>query len=113
MSIFNQSIVRVRAGERQDRAGNTLADWSNVSRETIDRLSVQPSTQQETEDSTSNRQFTAYRVISEPGTVPDITAADRIEYRDKTYRVEGEVAVWPGFEGEDHVEFLIRTAGSI
>jgi len=111
--LFGQTLVRVRAGVRTDRGGNTVADWSAgaVTRETIDRVSVQPSSQTETTDGVSTVRITGYRVLSEPGTVPDITALDRIEYRGVTYTVEGEVAHWPDPDGDDHVEFGMRRIG--
>jgi len=111
--IFGQTIVRVRAGVRTDRGGNESADWSAaaVTRETFDRVSVQPSSQTETTDQVSTVRISGYRVISEPGTTPDITALDRIEYRGHTFAVEGEVALWPDPDGDDHIELGMRRIG--
>lgn len=109
MSIFGQSLVRVRAGERTDRGGNKVADWADdaVSRVLIDRVSVQPSSQTERVDEVSNVRTSRLRVLSEPGTTPDITGLDRIEYRGDTWAVTGDVAYWPDPGGMDHIEFVM------
>ncbi len=113
--VFGQTIVRVRAGERTDRGGNTVADWTPavVTRTAYDRVSVQPNAQTEQIDGVSTVRITGYRVLSEPGTTPDVTALDRIEYAGDTYAVDGEVAAWPDPDGDDHIEFTMhRVAGS-
>ena len=108
--IFGQSVVRVRAGMRTDRAGDSVEDWSPaaVTKVTVARLSVQPSAQTETNDGVQNVRVTGYRVLSEPGTTPDITGVDRIEFGGRVYAVEGEVALWPDPDGFDHIEFGMR-----
>jgi hypothetical protein len=109
MSIFRQSVVRVRAGEKESRAGDKVADWSDdaVDRLPVHQLSVQPSTQREEEDGQSDLRITGYRILSEPGTTPDINGLDRIEYRGATFVVNGEVAYWPDPHGKDHIELLM------
>lgn len=111
--IFGQTIVRVRAGSRTDRGGNTVTDWSDaaVTRVPFDRMSVQPSSQSETTDEVATLRISGYRVLSEPGTTPDITALDRIEYLGHTFAVDGEVALWPDPDGDDHIEFGMRRFG--
>lgn len=107
--IFRQTIVRVRAGEATDRGGNAVLDWGDdaVSRVLVDRVSVQPSTADESVDALGNVRAARYRVLSKPGTVPDVTALDRIEYDGDVWAVSGDVAYWPGPGGRDHVEFSI------
>ncbi|MFE2497087.1 hypothetical protein [Streptomyces scopuliridis] len=114
--IFHQSLVRVRAGERADRGGNTVKDWSPgaVSRLAVEHLSVQPNTQNEATDPTRTAVVTGWRVLSEPGTDADIRSDDRIEWDSKTLEVEGEVARWPDplDGGVHHIEFtMIRATG--
>lgn len=113
MSIFAQSFVRLRAGERVDRGGNTVEDWSPaaVTRLTVERVSVQPNTQSEVISGIANVRVTGYRVLTEPGNVPDITALDRIEFGPHTYKVDGEVAHWPDPDGDDHIEFVMKRVG--
>lgn len=114
--IFLQSLVRVRPGRKASRGNpdDTVPDWSPgaVSRLTVEELSIQPNTQNEATDETRTAVVTGWRVLSAPGTNPDITAADRIEWGGLTYEVEGEVARWPDpFDGgTHHVEFVVQRA---
>lgn len=111
--MFDQSLVRLRAPLRRNRGGELVPDWSSdlVERVTITGVSVQPSST----DETSTAQFTSrsirHRVFSLPGTAPDVTAIDRIEFDGDTYEVEGDVNAWPDPFGAvvlHHVEFVIR-----
>lgn len=110
--MYDQSAVRVRAGTRTARAGDTVPDWSPgaVDRLQIDGLSIQPATQTETTDPTRTSVVTGWHVLSEPGTAPDVTAADRIEWNGITCEVIGEVAAWPDpvDGGTHHVEWTMR-----
>lgn len=112
--MFNQSVVRVRAGDRTDRGGNIAADWSPsaVNRLTVERLNVQPNTQVEVIDEQRNAVITGYRVQSEEGTDPDIRATDRIEWNDDVFEVDGEVARWPQLftDATHHIEFTMKRA---
>lgn len=107
--IFGQSVVRIRAGVRTTRGGDIVADWSDdaVTRVLIDRMSVQPNFQREETDAGGITRITGYRLLSAPGTTPDITALDRIEYRGEVHGVVGEVAYWPDPHGHDHIEFVM------
>lgn len=114
--MFNQSAVRVRAGTRTDRGGNTVKDWSEgaVDRLTVTGLNIQPNTQNEDTDATRSAVITGYRVQSAEGTAPDIAAADRIEWRGETFEVQGEVAAWPELFADTvhHIEFtMLRATG--
>lgn len=107
--IFNQTLVRIRAGSRTTRGGDTVEDWSPdaVTRITVPDVSVQPNFQNERDDDEGTTRATGYRVLSAPGTTPDITALDRLEYRGQVHVVTGEVAYWPDPHGMDHVEFTM------
>lgn len=112
--MFNQSLVRVRAGTRTDRGGNTVPDWATATRITVTRVNIQPSVQQETVDEQRNSRVTGWHVQSEEGTDPDITATDRIEWDGMTLEVDGEVARWPELFSDEvhHIEFeMKRTTG--
>ena len=114
--MFNQSLVRVRPGERTDRGGNTVPDWSPgaVSRLTVDRVNIQPSIQQESVDEQRDAVVTGWHVQSAEGTNPDITATDRIEWDGMTLEVDGEVARWPDLfaDAVHHIELdMKRTTG--
>lgn len=110
--MFNQSVVRLRAGERTDRGGNTVPDWSNPTSLTVTGLNIQPNSQGETVDEQRNAVITGYRVQSAEGTAPDIRAADRIVWNEETYEVDGEVARWPDLfvDAVHHIEFVMKRA---
>ncbi|MCX4801783.1 hypothetical protein OG594_08980 [Streptomyces sp. NBC_01214] len=114
--MFNQTAVRVRAGTRLDRGGNTIPDWSPgaVTELTVTGLNIQPNSQSERADEERTAVVTGYRVQSAEGTAPDITAADRIEYAGLVYEVEGEVGVWPELFSDTvhHIDFvMVRATG--
>ncbi|CUW29697.1 MULTISPECIES: hypothetical protein [Streptomyces] len=121
--FFYDSLVRVRAGTRTDRGGNEVPDWSAgaANRLTIDRLNIQPASQTEgtstssgAADPTRDAVTTGWRVQSEEGTRPDITALDRLEWRGMTLEVQGEVAEWsdPLTGVVHHIEFtMVRATG--
>lgn len=114
--MFNQSAVRIRAGVRTDRGGNSVPSWApgDVSRLPVTGLNMQPNQQAETLDETRNAVVTGYKVQSAEGTAPDIRAADRIEWRGLLYEVGGEVGVWPELFSDTthHIEFvMVRATG--
>ncbi|WP_330339412.1 hypothetical protein [Streptomyces sp. NBC_00557] len=112
--FFFDSLVRVRAGTRTDRGGNPVPDWSAgaVDRLTVDQLNIQPASQTENQDATRTAVVTGWRVQSAEGTRPDITAADRLEWRGMTLEVQGEVAEWsdPITGKPHHIEFTMTRA---
>ncbi|MFF9240103.1 hypothetical protein ACF1AL_14890 [Streptomyces sp. NPDC014801] len=112
--MFNQTAVRVRAGTKTDRGGNTIPDWSNPNRLTVSGLNIQPNAQSEKVDEQRDATITGYRVQSAEGTAPDIKASDRIEWNGQTFEVEGEVASWPDLftDATHHIEFaMVRATG--
>ncbi|WP_405964845.1 hypothetical protein OG713_34920 [Streptomyces sp. NBC_00723] len=112
--MFQQTIVRVRAGSRTDRGGNTVPDWApdKVSRITVARVSVQPATQTESNDVARSQIVTGWQVISAPGVDADIRAADRIEWDGMTLEVVGEVGRYLEFTNGSthHIEFVMHRA---
>ncbi|MFJ4799200.1 hypothetical protein [Kitasatospora purpeofusca] len=110
--IFHQQVVRVRAGTRTDRAGNTVPDWSPgaVDRLTITRLSVQPTVQSERAEADRTSVVTGWRVLSAPGTEPDVRAGDRIEFDGLVCEVDGDVGRWrdPVAGRTHHAEWAMR-----
>lgn len=110
--FFFDSVVRVRAGTKTDRGGNTVPDWSPgaAGRATVGGLNIQPASQTESTDATRTAVVTGWRVQSEPGTAPDIRAVDRLEWRGMTLEVDGEVGEWsdPLTGQPDHIEFTMK-----
>lgn len=114
--MFNQTAVRVRAGTKTDRGGNTVPDWSEsaVNRLTVTGLNIQPNSQYESVEVDRNEVVTGYRVQSAEGTGPDIRAKDRIEWNGQTFEVDGEVGVWPELFSDTthHIDFvMVRATG--
>lgn len=112
--MFNQSAVRMRAGTRTDRGGNTVVDWSTPALLTVTGLNIQPTQQSESVTEDRDSAVTGYRVQSAEGTAPDIRARDRITWRAEVYEVDGEVAVWPELFSDTvhHIEFtMVRATG--
>lgn len=109
--IFNQQIVRVRAGQRTTRGGDVVEDWSPdaVDRLPIEAVSVQPRSGGEEITGDGDQREIPLAVYTEPGTTPDVTDLDRIEYRGSTYAVDGPVRFWPSPFDDHHLEFTIRT----
>ena len=109
---FDQSLVRVRAGTKTDRGGNTVPDWDTATRVTYGAVNVQPNTQVETVNEQRQLVIIGWRVQTDEGTDVDITAADRIEWDDKVLQVDGDVARWPDplAGGVHHVEFTMKRA---
>ena len=112
--FFFDTLVRVRAGTRTDRGGNTIEDWSPgvAQRAVVDRLNIQPTFQNESDDATRTAVVTGWHVHSADGTRPDIRATDRLEWRGMTLSVDGEVAEWSDpLTGEPHhIEFTMTRA---
>ena len=110
--MFHQTIVRVRAGTRTDRGGNTVPDWSpaKVSRLPVPSVSVQPATQTEASDAIRSQVVTGWQVISAPGVDADIQADDRIEWGGMTLEVVGQVGRYLDFTDSSthHIEFVMR-----
>ena len=112
--MFHQTIVRVRAGTKPDRGGNTIPDWAadKTVRLSVSQVSVQPATQTEENDATRSQVVTGWQVISAPGVDADIQAKDRIEWGGMTLEVIGEVGRYADFgDGSTHhIEFVMRSA---
>jgi hypothetical protein len=108
--MFNQTLIRVRAGTRPDRGGNTMPDWSTATRLLVAQVNIQPSIQQESHDETRAAKVTGWHVQSAEGTNPDIRADDRIEWDGMTLEVDGEVARWPALfvDAVHHIEFEMK-----
>lgn len=94
--FFDQQVVRVRPGQKTDRGGNLIDDWSDEAVEllTLAAVSVQASSQAETPDETRTAVVTAWRVQSAPGPYPDVRSTDRIRWNGLICEVIGEIAEW-------------------
>ncbi len=93
--MFSDTVTVVRAPVITDRWGNDIPDWGTANRVTVTDVTVLPTSQ--AEDATGNRVTltTGWRLYSQPGTDPDIRAADRVEWGGMSLEVIGDVARWP------------------
>jgi hypothetical protein len=89
-----------------------VPDWAPgaVSRSTIDHLSVQPVYQSESTTAERTSVLTGWRILSAPGTNPDVRSGDRIEHDGLLCEVQGEVGRWPDplTGAVHHVEWQMR-----
>ncbi|WP_262702047.1 MULTISPECIES: hypothetical protein [Streptomyces] len=115
--FFFDTVTRVRAGTRTDRGGNTVPDWTTATRAPVDQLNIQPTgaapgASSEIQTPERDAVISGWRVQSEPGTWPDITAMDRIEWNGMTLEVDGEVGRWsdPLNGSPHHIEFTMKRA---
>ncbi len=110
--MFFQSMVRVRAGTRTDRGGNTVSDWTptGVSRLELTGLSVQPTLQTERTDATRTSVLEGWQVFTAPGQDADVRSGDRMEYGGLLCEVIGEVGRWydPITGSVHHVAWQMR-----
>ncbi|MFJ2006999.1 hypothetical protein [Streptomyces chartreusis] len=110
--LYEQSIVIVRPGVREDEYGNQKPDWGDAAeRIPVDQVNVQPSGGS-TED-TDDKQVTVtgWLLISAPGTMPDLRETDRVELDgvdDVVLEVTGKVGRWPVPAGVRHIEAQLK-----
>lgn len=122
--MYPDSVVRLRAGTKTNRAGDEVPDWTDPDRLPMDSVSVQPVSQFEslptgTASGTGetvwtgrDQAVTSWRLYSQPGQDLDIKATDRLEFDDMTLEVVGEVARWrdPLNGAVHHVEVALQRA---
>lgn len=91
-SLATQSVVRLRAGVVTDGYGDDVADWSSPTSQTISGCLLTP---------VQGGEFLQARdaVVTRwqwfgPADA-DVTSADRLQYADATYEVDGSVEDWP------------------
>lgn len=115
MSLYSDTVTRLRPAEHTTRGGDTVPDWTAApDRLDIGGVNVQPSPPP-TEQAGADRDLTVrrLRVLTDRGVDVDVQATDRIEYRGDLFAVDGDVDRWrdsssPG--AVHHVEFTIVRA---
>lgn len=104
------NILRARASE-PDRYNDVELDWTNPIRIPVDRVIVQPTTQNEPTEPNRTAVVTGWHIIGQPGRPFPVRPHDRIElYGGLVCEVVGEVAEWPDpVTGKiDHVEVDVQ-----
>lgn len=104
-----RSATRVRAATTTDGHGNTVPDWTDTTSATIDDVKIQPVDVSE-ETTVRDGRVSLYRLLSKPGTAPDVLASDRITYGGVTYGVQGDPLIFgdPAGAGTHHIEARLR-----
>lgn len=110
--MYDQTITRLRGIPVTDRYNNTIVDWSDPGRLDLSGLMVQPTTTTEQQDAPNRVPLIdGLWICTRPGApIPDLTAADRVEYLGDVYDVEGEPRVWPDpvTGRDDHMEITAK-----
>lgn len=101
------ALVIVRAPFKVDKYGNpsSVRDWATAIRTPVQRVSVQPYTQNE---ETGDRAATITQWKLFTRTHADLLATDRIEFDGMTLEVDGEVARWRFAGRLHHIEALLK-----
>lgn len=99
------SVTRLRVAASINAHGSNVRNWSAASPSPIVDVKVQPVASTE-----SDMKVTRARLFSKPGTLPDVTAFDRIVSDGLTWQVQGDPAVFA--DVLPHIEAgLVRVTG--
>jgi hypothetical protein len=94
MSIYNQTVTRVRAVQTGlDDQNNPVRSWADdADRVTYTNVAVDPTSSTEANNTADMRDqvFTGYRVATRRGLDMDVLVTDRIEWRGRQWEVAAE-----------------------
>ncbi|WP_432068229.1 hypothetical protein [Streptomyces sp. C10-9-1] len=106
---YSQTVVVVRAPFLVDRYGNTttVRDWTNATRTTVRRVSVQPDTSSE---DTGDRPVvvSGWRLVTRHGRDIDLAPGDRVVALGRLLDVDGDVARWTVSGRHHHTEARLK-----
>lgn len=110
--MFTGTIVVLRPTFVEDRYHSSVPDWDDVTRWTVDRVSVQPTTTTESSGEPRTQVVTGWRVYTRAGVDIDLRPTDRVELPSGAVcEVVGEINRWPHptrHGGVHHAEFDLR-----
>lgn len=95
MSIINNQVATIlNPGEKEDRYGNKVDDWTVATETPISDVSIQPSDTQEVVD---DQQTTVanWRFYSEDPAAAALTSRSRVACQGSLYEVVGAPQPWP------------------
>ena len=105
-SFFRDTVTRVRPGEKDSR-GSTIPDWDNATIAEITGCSMQPSSTSLSDDGRVLGITDTYTLFAPPDA--DIQAGDHIEFRGRTYEIDGDVRIQPSASGRlDHLNITLK-----
>ena len=99
------TVTRLRAAATANAHGSSVYNWAGAARVTVYDVKVQP-----VDSAEGDMKVSRARLLSKPGTTPDLTAFDRLISDGLTWQIVGD----PGVFGDllPHVEAdLIRVTG--
>jgi hypothetical protein len=106
--LASQTVTRLRGTPVTDDYSNAHLDWSEPDRLTLSNCSIQPASGDEFNQ---GRDAITTRWKWRCGDAQaDVTALDRIEWRELVYDIDGSVQVWEDTTGNglDHVMAILR-----
>ncbi len=105
-SFCRDTVTRVRPGEKDSR-GSTIPDWDNATIAEIKGCSMQPASTTLSEDGRVLGITDTYTLFAPP--TADIQAGDHIEFRGRTYEIDGDVRIQPSATGRlDHLNITLK-----
>lgn len=106
-SFCRDTVTRIRPAAKTVR-GTVIPDWdpSKVSTKNIDGCSMQPASTSLSEDGRILGITDKYTLFAPPDA--DIQAGDRIQYKTKTYTIDGDIRIQPSAGRLEHIEIGLR-----
>lgn len=105
-SFCRDTVTRIRPGSKELR-GSTIYDWDTVTLAEIKGCSMQPASTTLSEDGRVLGITDTYTLFAPPDA--DIQAGDRIEFRSRTYEIDGDVRIQPSATGRlDHLNITLK-----
>ncbi len=105
-SFCRDTVTRIRPGEKDCR-GTKIPDWDNASLADIKGCSMQPASTTLSQDGRVLGITDSYTLFAPPDA--DIEAGDHIEFRGRTYEIDGDVRVQPSATGRlDHLNISLK-----
>lgn len=103
------TILRATVGAGGYAGEDDAADWSDPSEIEVP-CSIQPGSSREADQDRPDFVVADWVGYFPAGT--DLTAADRVAWRGRTFTVDGEVALWVHGASEHHLEVPLKRVGS-
>ena len=105
-SFCRDTVTRIRPGTKDSR-GTKIPDWDNATLAEIKGCSMQPASTSLSEDGRVLGITDTYTLFAPPDA--DIKAGDHIEFRSRTYEIDGDVRVQPSATGRlDHLNITLK-----
>ena len=105
-SFCRDTVTRIRPGSKELR-GSTVSDWDTATLAEIKGCSMQPASTTLSEDGRVLGITDTYTLFAPPDA--DIKAGDRIEFRSRTYEIDGDVRIQPSATGRlDHLNITLK-----